>query len=295
MSAWRRTVRGVVAAAIAVGCVGAAAAPAPEVVARMGSAELSAEDLRGWIDSLPNAERAALKDPAQLALAVRNELARRVVVREAVARKYDQSRAVKAQLARVRDQALAELYLQSISQPPPGFPSEAEVRAEYEAHLAAFAVPRQFRVAQIFISEAKGADEGRRRAEELARRARAKDADFAALARAESEEGGAKTGSELGWLTEDQLVPGIRATVTALHKDQVADPVRLDDGWHVVKLLDLKPASIREFPEVRETLAARLRAERTQALRREYVGKLVEKNPPAVNELALSRVLSGER
>ena len=62
-----------------------------------------------------------------------------------------------------------------------------------------------------------------------------------------------------------------------------------------MKLLDLKPASIREFPEVRETLAARLRAERTQALRREYVGKLVEKSPPAVNELALSRVLSGAR
>ena len=289
--------RGVVAAVIAASSVGAAAAPASEVVARMGSVELSAEEVRGWIDSLPEAERAALvKDPAQLALAVRNELARMAVVREAVARKYDQSKAVKAQLARVRDQALAELYLQSISQPAAGVPSDAEVRAAYESNLAAFAVPRQFRVAQLFVSEAKGVDEGRRRAEELARRARAKDADFAALARAESDEkGGAKAGGELGWLTEDQLVPGIRATVTALAKDQVSDPVRLDDGWHVVKLLELKPASIRELSEVREALAARLRAERTQALRRDYVGKLVEKSPPAVNELALSRVLSGAR
>jgi peptidylprolyl isomerase len=285
------------AAAIAACSAGAGAAPASEVVARMGSVELSSEELRAWVESLPDAERAALgKDPAQLALAVRNELARMLVVREAVARKYDQSKAVKAQLARVRDQALAELYLQSVAQPAAGFPSEAEIRAVYEANLAAFAVARQFRVAQIFVSDAKGVDEGRRRAEELARRARVKDADFAALARAESDEkGGAKTGGEIGWLTEEQMVPGIRATVTALLRGQVSDPVRLDDGWHVVKLLELKPASIPELSEVREALAARLRAERTQALRREYVGKLVEKNPAAVNELAVSRVLSGAR
>ena len=42
---------------------------------------------------------------------------------------------------------------------------------------------------------------------------------------------------------------------------------------------------------MRGALVAELRAERTQALRRAYLAKLLEQNPPAINELALSKVL----
>ena len=91
------------------------------------------------------------------------------------------------------------------------------------------------------------------------------------------------------------MVPGIRATVAGLAKDQVSDPVRLDDGWHVLKLLDVKPAATRTLAEVRDALAARLRADRAQGVRREYLSRLLEKNPPAVNELALAKALPPAR
>jgi peptidylprolyl isomerase len=267
---------------------------AAEVVARMGHIEVTVDDLRAYVETLGEQERAALiRDPALLGQVVRTYLARQAVVREATARKWDQSKAVKAKLERVREQALSDLYLESVARPPDGYPSEAELQAAYDANRASFAVPRQFRVAQIFIAAGKGADEGRRRADEVARKARAKDADFAALARAESDEkGAAQAGGEIGWLTEEMMVPGIRASVAALAKDQVSEPVRLDDGWHVLKLLDAKPPSTRALPEVRDALSARLRAERAQAVRREYLARLLEGTPPAVNELALGRVLS---
>jgi peptidylprolyl isomerase len=269
---------------------------AAEVVARMGHIEVTVDDLRAYVETLGEEERAAVtRDPALLGQVVRTYLARQAVVREATERKWDQSKAVKAKLERVREQALSELYLDSVARPPEGFPSEAELQVAYDANRASFAVPRQYRVAQIFIASGpgKGADEGRRRADDVARKARAKDADFAALARAESDEkGAAQRGGEIGWLTEEKMVPGIRATVAALAKDQVSDPVRLDDGWHVLKLLDAKPPSTRTLPEVRDALSARLRAERAQAVRREYLARLLESTPPAVNELALGRALS---
>jgi peptidylprolyl isomerase len=262
----------------------------------MGKVEVTADEIRGYLETLGPEERSALsKDPALLSQAVRTYLARQAVVREAVAKKWDQSQAVKAKLDRVREQALAELYLQELSQPPEGFPSDAEIQSAYDANRAAFSVPRQYRVAQVFVAAGKGApDDGRRRSEEIARRARAKDADFAAMARAESDEkGAAERGGEIGWLTEEQMVPGVRATVTGLAKGQVADAVRLEDGWHVLKLLDSKASAVRTLAEVRDALVARLRAERAQASRREYLAKLLEKNPPAVNELTLSKALAG--
>jgi peptidylprolyl isomerase len=270
---------------------------AADVVARMGDVEATADELRGFLESLSEPERAALaKDPALRSQAVRTYLARRALVREAASKKWDQSKPVKAKLERVREQALAELYLDSVSQPPDGYPSEAEVAAAYDANRAALTVPRQYRVAQIFVAAGGNVEEGRRKAEELARRAREKGADFAALARAESDEkDAARTGGEIGWLTEDQMVPGIRATVTSLGKEQISDAVRLDDGWHVLMLQDVKPPSVRPLAEVREALATRLRADRVLAVRRDYVAKLLEANPPAVNELALSKLIAGSK
>ncbi|HYV65640.1 MAG TPA: peptidylprolyl isomerase [Myxococcales bacterium] len=273
----------------------ASGAALADVVARVGNTEVTSEEIRGWLGGLSAQERAAAaKDPALLAQEVRRYLARRAVLQVARAKKWDEQPWVKAQLDRVRDEALAELYLQSVSAPPDGYPGDAEVQAVYDAGGAAFEVPRKFRVAQIFVPAAKGDPDGKaqKRAAAIAAKLREKGADFAAVARAESAEANAaERGGEIGWLSEAEMVPGIRSTVTSLAKNGVSDPIRLDDGWHIVKVLDVRAASKRPLSEVRGAIAAQLRAERAQANRQAYLGKLLEQSPPAVNELALSKVL----
>ena len=59
-----------------------------------------------------------------------------------------------------------------------------------------------------------------------------------------------------------------------------------------MKVLDTKTASTRPLSEVRDALVAQMRAERAQANRQAYLAKLLEQSPPAINELALSKVLS---
>jgi parvulin-like peptidyl-prolyl isomerase len=100
------------------------------------------------------------------------------------------------------------------------------------------------------------------------------------------EQGASGRGSEIGWLTEAQMIPAIRAVVTALPKDLVSDPIRLDDGWHVVKLLDTTPAR-RGARGARGRDAQASRADPAQGPR----GPLLEENPPVINELALSKAL----
>jgi peptidylprolyl isomerase len=294
--ACRGPFRGLALAALLLALPGAQGRAA-EVVARFGKTEVTIDQLRVYLDTLEPRDRAALsRDPAALSQLVRSFLARQVVLQEARARRWDEQPGVKAQLDRARDEALTDLYLARISQPPDGYPSASEIQQAYDANRVAFEVPKGYRVAQIFVAAPKGdaaaEEKARKRAEEIARKLRAKGADFSAAARAESEDKeSAARGGEIGWLSEGQMVPGIRKVATELAKGWVSEPVQLDDGFHLVKLLDTRPATVRPLAEVREAIAAELRAGRAKLNRQAYLAKLLDQNPPALNELALSKLL----
>lgn len=275
--------------------VAAGPAGAADVIARLGTTDITTDDVRAYVETLPPADQAALtKDPALLSQVVRAYLANRLVLKEAREAKFDQQPATKAQLERVHDAALSELYLQSVVKVPD--PSEAEIQSAYDANKSAFLLPRQYRLAQIFIAASKddkaAEDKARPKLDDVVKKLKGK-ADFAGLAQEQSDEkeSGAK-GGEIGWLPEPQIAPDIRQAVSGLAKDGVSEPVRMEDGWHILKLLDTKPAGTAPLADVRERLVAQLRQKRGQALRQAYLGKLIEKNPPAINELALGKVLA---
>jgi peptidylprolyl isomerase len=92
---------------------------------------------------------------------------------------------------------------------------------------------------------------------------------------------------------EEQLPPGILEAASALAKDGVSEPVRLPDGWHVLKLLEVQTATVRPLEEVRDTVIARMRQEKARELKQQYMSKLVGPSEPAINELALPELVEG--
>jgi peptidylprolyl isomerase len=232
-----------------------------------------------------------------LSQAVRTLLGERLVLKEALAKKWEQQPVVVTQIERARENVIVESYLRSVATPPENFPNEEEIKAVYGANATAFLVPRQFRVAQITVALAKDADKtaeekARKKLEDLTRKLKQPGANFAALAKSDSDDGdSAGKDGEIGWLQETQLRPEIRSQVLGLAKGAVTEPIRLDDGWHILKLLDTEASHTRPLAEVREALVQRIRAERAEANRRAYMADLLKQNPPIINELALSRLL----
>jgi len=274
------------------------AADGGDVIARVGTTNVSVSDVRAYVEQFAPRDRAALaRDPALLSQAVRMMLGNQLVLKEALAKGFDQQPAVAAQLERVRQAAIVESYLQSVTALPTGYPSETEIENLYDANKNALLVPRQFRIAQIFIALAQGADKdaedrARHKLEETQKKLRQPGADFGAIAHADSDDReGAEHDGELSWLAETQIRPEIRAQVMGLAKNAVSDPVRLEDGWHLVRLIDTKAAYTRPLAEVHDQLAQKLRDERVAANRRAYLAELLKQTPPAINELALSKVL----
>lgn len=273
-----------------------------EVVARVGSNDVTADDMRSFIATLGPREQAALsQEPALLSQAVRVMLSNKLVMQELAAKKYDKQPQVEAQLEKVRESALVELYLQSVSNPPANFPSEDDLQKVYDANRASFQVPRQYQLGQIYIALPKDADKAttdaaKKKADEIQRKLKAPGADFAEIARADSaaKESGER-GGDLGLLPEDQIRPEIRAQISGLAKGAVSEPITLDDGIHFIRLIDTKVPYTRTLPEVREALVRQIRQQRAAQLRQSYLAELLKQQPPIINELALAKLLDGKK
>jgi parvulin-like peptidyl-prolyl isomerase len=269
------------------------------VIARVGDTEVKLDEIRSTIESLDAKEQAALAgDPSLLNQTVRTLLMRRVVLKEALAKHWDTEPAVATLIQRARDNTVVESYLQSVSKPPDSYPSDAELQAAYDARKSQLLVPRQFRIAQIFVALPKNADKAstekaQTKLETIKKSLHQSGADFASVAKANSEEPESATrGGELGWLTESQIQPEVRSQLGSLTKNSISEPIRLDDGWHILKVIDIKEPYTPALDEIRSALAQQLRNEKAQANSQAYLGKLLQQTPVAINELALSKVLN---
>jgi peptidylprolyl isomerase len=262
-----------------------AAAQGDEVVAAFGAAELRISDVRKLLAAQPAAVREQLlRSPAALERAVRTELFRRVLLAEARAKGWDRRPEAIERMERAREQALVSAYMDDIASPAAAYPSEAELRAAYDANKAEFTIPRRYRVAQIYTA-------AQDKAAALAAKARAPAADFAALARSGSEHAeSAARGGEVGWLAEGQALPEVAKALAGMQPGEVAGPIRSASGWHVVKLLEAREAQTRAFEELRGELAQAMRLRRAQENERRHYDELLRRNPIAVNEVALVKL-----
>jgi peptidyl-prolyl cis-trans isomerase SurA len=71
--------------------------------------------------------------------------------------------------------------------------------------------------------------------------------DFAALARAHSEDSGsAASGGDLGWVNPGQMVPEFEKAMNALKPNELSEPVRTPFGLHLIQVLDRRNHDITE-------------------------------------------------
>ncbi len=277
-------------------------ADSSSTLGKIGDLELKTDEIREAIAGLEAGQDAALaSDPAALGQYVRALLIQRLVLQEAIAKKWDQEPDVVAKLVRARETALTESYIEAAAKVPADFPSQADLQAAYDAAKPSLLLPKSFRLAQVFIAAPKDADKAttdktKAKLDAVAKKLKEKNADFAAIAASESDEAASKAkGGEIGWVSESQIQPEIRERLPKLAVGSLSEPVKLDDGWHILKVLDAKEARTPTLDEVRDQLVVQLRAERTRLNRQEFLAKLLKDHPLAINEIELAKLLSPKK
>lgn len=271
-------------------------------IARVGATNISSAELQPLLANLNDRERAAIsRDPALLNQWIRTFAAQQLLFQEAQSKNWAAQPDVAAQLEQIRQNAIAESYLRSVSQPSKDYPSDAELQAAYDANKEKLIVPKQVRLAQIFVALPANANKELTAAAavqlDAVRKALAQPgADFAAIAKQQSDDAASvNQGGELGWLAESQLQPEIRNAIATLVKGTVSPAVRLPDGWHFLKVLEVKDAYTPPLAEVRGPLIEQLRAARLRANSEAYLAGLLKANPVAINEIAVSQLLEPAR
>jgi len=98
-------------------------------------------------------------------------------------------------------------------------------------------------------------------------------ADFAELARANSEDGSASRGGDLGWLNAGDTVPEFEQAMNALKPGEISAPVRSPFGWHVIEVLERRSQDMtREGQRMNARQA--LRERKTDEAYQEWVRQL---------------------
>ncbi len=280
----------------------ALAQPAPHaaadpVLGQRGDITVTASEVREMLRNVDPAVRARVEaSPSALAAYVRDRLLQLSVLAEAHSHQWDAKPEVIWRADRAREASIADGYVASLSQPDPGFPSDAQVQAAYDANKARLIVPRQYHLAQIYVAVPAGAapaaDKAAQKKLQDARTQIIRNhADFATLARRISEDRVSATGGgDLGWVREDQVLPAVREAVAGLAEGAVSEPVRAGDGWHLVRLLGMKPAGPATLADVRDALVRALRQQKQHELAQAYVTNLLKQQPIQLNEIGIAQL-----
>lgn len=270
-----------------------------DTVASVGSAAVTQSDMATLLKSLDPDMRVRLAaDPARLDQLVRARLAQAVVLNEAKAKGWDKQPEVKRMVEQSQREVVARSYLASVSAPAADYPSDSDMQAAYDQNKAAFTLPDSLHFAQIFIAVPQDADKttvelARKQASDLAKQAHVSGADFGAIAKANSQDKvSAQNGGDMGFMPNNMLMPEVRKVAGDMNPGDVSQPIQTAAGFHVIKLVEKRAASVRPYAQVKDLIRASLRQQRTQQNVQAYLSKAVGPSTVAINEDILKKSLS---
>jgi len=167
---------------------------------------------------------------------------------------------------------------------------EKALRAYYAEHKDTFTQPEQVRARHILVKPEGRTDAEAQKVLEGVRARLAKGEDFGDLARAISEEPAAKqTGGDLGFFGRGQMAPEFEQAAFGAQPGSLVGPVKTSFGWHLIEVMEKRPAGTQPFEQVRAAIAQRLSAERSaemaEARARELAQKLAKDKPGSADAL----------
>lgn len=234
-----------------------------------GQVSITVDQVKAELARMPLASRQqVLNQPDTLRQLIGNLYLRRALAVEAEKLKLPKQPDIQQKLIAARESVLAEAHIARISDAALPDIAAADKLAEtvYKAEPQRFEVAAQTRARHILI---KGAEaESRAQAEKLLAELKA-GANFEELAKAHSADpGSAVKGGDLGFFGKGQMVKPFEEAVDALQQpSDLSGVVQSQFGYHLIRLEERKPAGIKPFEEVRESLRAEVSGKAQQEAR----------------------------
>jgi peptidyl-prolyl cis-trans isomerase C len=157
---------------------------------------------------------------------------------------------------------------------------EDDIAKFYRDNIAQFQVPEGVRARHILVAfgtQTPSADDkakAKAKADDLAKKARAKDADFATLAQQNSDDAGSKDrGGDLGAFPRGLMIEPFEKAAFGADKGEIVGPIETQFGYHVIKVEDKIASRTAPLEQAREDIREHLtKLKRSQALQTNLKG-----------------------
>lgn len=270
--------------------------PPETVVLTIGQDKITAAEFDHLIEMLPEQYRNQIRTTGRRQFAD-NIVRLRLMAAEARRRKLEDTQAFKDQLAFQTEQLLASQYYQDLVKTTKV--DEVTAREYYDQHKSDYLEVK----ARHVLIRVKGSpvplkkdakeltdEEALAKAKEI-RQKLVDGADFATLAKAESDDAGSgANGGDLGTFGHGRMVPAFEQVAFTIPVGEISQPVKSQFGYHVIKV---ESRQEKTFVDVRPEIEKKLDAElvkktmddlRTSAnveMNPEYFGPPAPAMPPA--------------
>jgi peptidyl-prolyl cis-trans isomerase C len=203
-------------------------------------------------------------DSPQLRELIKKDLiGREVMMQEAEKQGFGKDAAVKAQIENARQAIIINSLIGDYVKKNPV--SDADIKAEYD-RFTAQAGDKEYHVRHILLGTEAEANDVITKIKGGAK--------FEDLAKASKDTGSAANGGDLDWASPSSFPPAFSAAFVALQKGQVTEkPVQTQNGFHVIKVDDIRPAKLPTLEEVKPQIAEALTQKKLQAYQEELVKK----------------------
>jgi len=144
--------------------------------------------------------------------------------------------------------------------------TDTQSKTFYDTHPELFKKPEQVKASHILIKAADSASEAdkaaaRKKIEEVQGKLK-KGEKFDDLAKQYSEGPSNTQGGDLGYFSRGQMVKPFEDAAFAMNKGDVSDIVVTQFGYHLIQVLDKKPASTTAYDEAKARIGEHLKREK---------------------------------
>ncbi|MCK4709743.1 MAG: SurA N-terminal domain-containing protein, partial [Gammaproteobacteria bacterium] len=172
--------------------------------------------------------------------------------------------------------------------------NEADIKKSYDAYVANAKSNEQRKASHILVNLASDASEADKNSalEKISKVKKELDAggSFSALAKKYSDdEGSAINGGDLGIVSKGMMVKPFEESLFALKKGQVSEVVRSEFGYHIIRLDEIKAASIDSYAAKKSSIEKELKESGVQNLfyeRAELMANMAYENPESLDLVA---------
>lgn len=224
-------------------------------LAKVGNIFITEADIDATIEALgPRGQ--AYNNPEGRQAVLDQLIAKNLFLFEAQNNSYENDPKFKSDLAKVRDEMLAnfaiEKELSSIEV------TDDEVKKFYDEHKNEFVSGESVEASHILVDSEE-------KAKNLLADIKSGAISFAEAAKANSSCPSAEQGGSLGKFTRGQMVPEFDTAAFSMNVGDISEPIKTQFGYHLIHLTAKNEASEIPFEQIRENLVQKVLMDKQQA------------------------------